>query len=322
LRLQVVLLPQTGARYGVSVLRCFCVIAAVLGPEPPMWLQRRLRRDAGLRRLHEALSHSVLNAKELFLFAGVYVLAWAVLGLVVFGGSATESPASAASFSTLLSALYTSFALLTGANTWHRAMWHQMEAVGTPAVLFGLVQQLGAVFVMATLKGAFVRSFAVKEDTARASGAHASYNWLTRPVIIAGAHARPAAGRSCGDARRRHRRLDRGASPALHLRFICPADPHSVQAASVEERIKTMKRHLAAREVHSIRTWLKQAGRIHDFTGYDSADEGDTEPGETRTAKAERRKARREAHEDWVAPKLVTAPDGTQVVVRNRALAA
>ena len=161
------LLPQTGARYGVSVLRCFCVLAAVLGPEPPMWLQRRLRRDAGLRRLHEALSHSFINAKELYLLAGVYVLAWAVVGVLVFGGSASESPASATSFATILSALYTSFALLTGANTWHRAMWHQMEAVGTPAVLFGIVQQLGAVFVMATLKGAFVRSFAVKEDTVR-----------------------------------------------------------------------------------------------------------------------------------------------------------
>ena len=132
-----------------------------------MWLQRRLRRDAGLRRLHEALSHSFINAKELYLLAGVYVLLWAVIGLVVFGGSASESPASASSFTTFPAALYTSFALLTGANTWHRAMWHQMEAVGTPAVLFGIVQQMGAVFVMATLKGAFVRSFAVKEDTVR-----------------------------------------------------------------------------------------------------------------------------------------------------------
>ena len=84
------LLPPS-SRYGVSVLRCFCVIAAVLGPEPPRWLQRRLRRDAALRRLHAALSHSFLNAKELFLVAGVYVLAWAVLGLLVFGGDASES---------------------------------------------------------------------------------------------------------------------------------------------------------------------------------------------------------------------------------------
>ena len=82
-----------------------------------------------------------------------------------------------------------------------------------------------------------------------------------------------------------------------------------------------MKRHRAAREVHSMKSWLKQAGRIHDFTGYDSEDEGDTVPGDTLAAKAERRKARREAHEDWVAPKVVTAPDGTQVVVRHRARA-
>ena len=88
------------------------------------------------------------------------------------------------------------------------------------------------------------------------------------------------------------------------------------QATSVEERIKTMKRHRAAREVHSMRNWLKQAGRIHDFTGFDSDDDGEYDPDDTRTAKAERRKARREAHEDWVAPKLVIAPDGTEVVVR------
>lgn len=162
------LLPPS-SRYGVSVLRCFCVIAAVLGPEPPMWLQRRLRRDAALRRLHAALSHSFLNAKELFLVAGIYVLAWAVLGVLVFGGDASESAASATSFSSLPAALYTSFAWLTGANSWHRGMWHQMEAADTPAVLFGIVQQLGAVFVMATLKGAFVRSYAVKEDTVRAA---------------------------------------------------------------------------------------------------------------------------------------------------------
>lgn len=68
-----------------------------------------------------------------------------------------------------------------------------------------------------------------------------------------------------------------------------------------------------------MRNWLKQAGRIHDFTGYDSADEGDDIAGDTRAARAERRKARREAHEDWVAPKVIVAPDGTQVVVRHRA---
>jgi len=90
-----------------------------------------------------------------------------------------------------------------------------------------------------------------------------------------------------------------------------------VQAASVEDRIKTMKRHKAAREVHTMRNWLKAAGRIHDFTGYDSADEGDGVAGDTRTAKAERRRARREAHEDWVAPKLVIAPDGTHIMVRT-----
>jgi hypothetical protein len=311
-----VLLPQTGARYGVSVLRCFCVFAAVLGPEPPMWLQRRLRRDAGLRRLQMALSHSVLNAKELFLFAGVYVLAWAVLGVVVFGGSASESPASATSFSTILSALYTSFALLTGANRWHRVMWHQMEAVGTPAVLFGLVQQLGAVFVMATLKGAFVRSFAVKEDTVRACPAtvfgtrnsRALFAWQERTHVSL-----------LDDAAEMHE-ADIAVSTVVRS-SSCPCTSHarlmrSAQAASLEERIKTMKRHRAAVEVHSMRTWLKREGRIHDFSGYDSADEGDAAPGDTRRAKAERRKARREAHEDWVAPKVFAAPDGTQVVVR------
>ena len=311
------LLPQTGARYGVSVLRCFCVFAAVLGPEPPMWLQRRLRRDAGLRRLQMALSHSILNAKELFLFAGVYVLAWAVLGLIVFGGSASESPASATSFSTLLSALYTSFALLTGASCWHRAMWHQMEAVGTPAVLFGLVQQLGAVFVMATLKGAFVRSFAVKEDTVRAcppgvhdtDDLHALFSLQERTHVSL-----------LDDAAEMHE-ADLAVSTVVRS-FRCPSTAHArlmrpVQAASLEERIKTMKRHRAAVEVHSMRTWLKREGRIHDFSGYDSADEGDAAPGDTRRAKAERRKARREAHEDWVAPKVIAAPDGTQVVVRS-----
>lgn len=146
-----------------------------------MWLQRRLRRDAALRRLHEALSHSLINAKELFLFAGAYVLLWAVLGVLFLGGSASESPAAATSFSTLRAALYTSFALLTGANCWQRTMWAQMEAAGTPAVLFSLLQQLGAVFVMATLKGAFVRSFSVKEDTVRASRAlHAQLHLTCR----------------------------------------------------------------------------------------------------------------------------------------------
>lgn len=66
-----------------------------------------------------------------------------------------------------------------------------------------------------------------------------------------------------------------------------------------------------------MRNWLKQAGRIHDFTGYDSDDDDNHVPGDTRTTKAERRKARREAHEDWVAPKVFTAPDGTEVVVRS-----
>ena len=94
-------------------------------------------------------------------------------------------------------------------------------------------------------------------------------------------------------------------------------DMKFAQAASLEERIRTMKRHRAAREVHSMRNWLKQAGRIHDFTGYDSDEDGEHVPGDTRTAKAERRKARREAHEDWVAPKVFTAPDGTEVVVRS-----
>ena len=71
-----------------------------------------------------------------------------------------------------------------------------------------------------------------------------------------------------------------------------------------------------------MRNWLKQAGRIHDFTGYDSDDDGEHVPGDTRTAQAERRKARREAHEDWVAPKVFIAPDGSQVVVRKHAHAA
>ena len=71
-----------------------------------------------------------------------------------------------------------------------------------------------------------------------------------------------------------------------------------------------------------MRSWLKQAGRINDVTQFDSSDEeGDKVHGDTRTARAERRKARREAHENWVAPVVITAPDGTQLVVRIRARA-
>ena len=85
----------------------------------------------------------------------------------------------------------------------------------------------------------------------------------------------------------------------------------------MEERIKTVKRHRAAREVHGMRSWLKQAGHVNDVTQFDSSDEeGNAVPGDTRAAQAERRKARREAHEHWIAPIVMTAPDGTQVVVR------
>ncbi len=150
------------------MLRSLCVLAALLGSEPPPWLEQRLGRDTGLRRLRAALAHALLTLRDLVPFALLYVLVTAVLGVLVFSSAATASPVAATSFGTFPAALLTSFALLTGANTWQRSMWGAMSATGAPAAaLFFVLQQLGSMLFLCLVTAALVRSFSVEEDSVR-----------------------------------------------------------------------------------------------------------------------------------------------------------
>jgi hypothetical protein len=160
----------------VSVLRSLCLLAAALRPEPPPWLERRLRRDAGLRRLHAALSHALLTLKELLLLCAAFIFATAVLGLAAFGGAAAaaaeEAPVSATSFATFPAALLTSFALFTGANTWQHAMWGAMAATTSGAALFFVLQQLCRLLILSLFTAVLVRSFSLDEDLVCARARH------------------------------------------------------------------------------------------------------------------------------------------------------
>jgi hypothetical protein len=161
---------SSGAQFGVSVLRSLCLMTAVLRPEPPPWLERQLRRDASLRRLHTALSHALLTLKELLLLSAAFIFATAVLGLMAFGGTAaaTEAPVAATGFASFPAALLTSFALFTGANTWQHAMWDAMAATSSGAALFFVSQQLCRLLILSLFTAALVRSFFVEEDLVRA----------------------------------------------------------------------------------------------------------------------------------------------------------
>ncbi len=85
----------------------------------------------------------------------------------------------------------------------------------------------------------------------------------------------------------------------------------------VDERIKVVRRHAAAREVDGMRSWLQSQGRIRGLTGHESDDEEDAVPDENDTlaARVKRRRERRKAHQAWVQPVAVTALDGTPGMV-------
>jgi hypothetical protein len=65
-----------------------------------------------------------------------------------------------------------------------------------------------------------------------------------------------------------------------------------------------MKRH----------TMAKQTANAH--TAFDTSSEEERDEDETFEKKVERRRARRQAIKTWLQPVAVTAPDGTQVLVR------
>ena len=169
---QISLLPLSGGpHYGVSVLRVFCIAAGVLG-EPPAWLLPRLRYDAALRRLLDALTHALTTLKELLLVAFLFILITAVVGHLFFASAATAEPAtlgSATGFDTFSAALYTAFALMTGANVWQAPMWRAMRTGSAGAVIFFVAQELASILLMCLFNAALVRSFAVKEDVVRAA---------------------------------------------------------------------------------------------------------------------------------------------------------
>ena len=171
---QVSLLPLSGGpHYGVSVLRVFCIAAGVLG-EPPAWLLPRLRYDAALRRLLDALTHALTTLKELLLVASLFILITAVVGHLFFASAATAEPAtlgSATGFDTFPAALYTAFALMTGANVWQAPMWRAMRTASAGAVIFFVAQELASILLMCLFNAALVRSFAVKEDVVRSCSA-------------------------------------------------------------------------------------------------------------------------------------------------------